>query len=201
TRVLARGFRVDDVFTIARKVRERSQVPLAVMVSYSIVYRYGGERFVTNAQAAGIDGAVLPDLGVADGKDLLDLAAGRDFKTVLLVAPTTEPEREREIIEHATGFVYCISVVGITGARDRLPAELAGHVKRLRTLTDKPICVGFGVSKPEHVRTVSEIADGVIVGSAIVKQIARHADDRAKMLAELSRFVTDLTAPLRAGRP
>jgi len=198
TRVLATGFHVDDTFEVARRVRGKSDVPLLTMVSYSIVYRYGIKKFVTNAVAAGVDGAIIPDLSVADGKELLDFAAARDFKTVLLVAPTTEPEREADVIEHATGFVYCISVVGITGARDELPIELADHVARLKTLTDKPICVGFGVSKPTHVKTVAAIADGVIVGSAIVKLIAKHADDRAKMLAELSAFVTDLTAPLRS---
>ena len=158
TGVLSRGFRVTETFDIARRVRERSDVPLLAMVSYSIVYRYGCERFVTEAQAAGIDGAIIPDLTVADGGETLALAAGRDFATVMLVAPTTEPDRERAIVGKSTGFVYCVSVVGITGARDELPAELADHVKRLRTATDKPICVGFGVSKPEHVKLVARIA-------------------------------------------
>lgn len=197
TRVLSRGFRIAETFEVARRVRERSDVPLLAMVSYSIVHRYGAERFVTEAQASGIDGAVVPDITVEDGREFLDLAAERDFATVMLVAPTTEPDRERTIVSRSTGFVYCISVMGITGARDSLPTELADHVKRLKAETDKPICVGFGVSRAEHVKTVAEIADGVIVGSAIVKLIAKHADDRAKMIEELSRIVAELTAPLR----
>lgn len=198
TGVLSRGFRIAETFDIARGIRAKSDVPLLAMVSYSIVYRYGCERFITEAQAAGIDGAIIPDLTVADGADVLALAAERDFATVMLVAPTTEPGRERAIVEKSTGFVYCISVVGITGARDELPAELADHVKRLRTLTDKPICVGFGVSKPEHVKTVAGVANGVIVGSAIVKLIAGHADDPKTLIEALRRFVTELTAPLHA---
>lgn len=197
TRVLARGFRVADTFSIARRIREKSEVPLLTMASYSLVHRYGCERYVAEAQAAGIDGAIVPDLTVADGGELLELAASQDFATVLLVAPTTGCEREHAIVEKSTGFVYCISVLGITGARDELPADLRDHVKRLKRQTSKPVCVGFGVSRPEHVKTVAEIADGVIVGSAIVKLIAKHADDRARLIDELSRFVTDLTAPLR----
>lgn len=197
TSVLSSGFRMRDAFEVARRVREQSEIPLLAMVSYSIVYRYGCERFITEAMAAGIDGAIIPDLTVEDGEEILDLAVSRDFATVQLVAPTTDPTRERAIIERSTGFVYCISLIGITGARDQLPKEFSDHVRRLKEETGKPVCVGFGVSKPEHVKLVAQIADGVIVGSAIVKLIAKHADDRAKLIDELKRFVTDLTAPLR----
>jgi tryptophan synthase alpha chain len=197
TRVLERGFRVADTWEIVRRIRRRSQLPLLTMVSYSLVYRYGAERYVSEAQAAGLDGAIIPDLGVEEGKDLLDLAAARDFATVLLVAPTTDPVRERAIVERSTGFIYCISVVGITGVRATLPPELREHVTRLKKLTTKPVCVGFGVSRSEHVKTVAALADGVIVGSAIVKLIAQHAADRAKLIDQLSRFTSDLTAPLR----
>jgi tryptophan synthase alpha chain len=197
TRVLARGWRIVDTFAAARRIRERSQVPLLTMASYSLVYRYGPERYVRDAQAAGIDGAIIPDLGTAEGAGLLAEARARDFKTVLLVAPTTECERERAIVRESTGFVYCISVVGITGERAGLPPELAGHVARLKKLTATPVCVGFGVSTPEHVRTVAAIADGVIVGSALVKLMAQNASDRAKMLAEVTRFGRELTGPLR----
>ena len=207
TRVLSRGWRIADTFAVARRVRETSQVPLLTMASYSLVYRYGPERYVRDALAAGIDGAIVPDLGAvgsasaeatADkGEAFLAEAKRRDFKTVLLVAPTTEPAREKEIVGKSTGFVYCISVVGITGAREGLPPDLAAHVVRLKKLTDKPVCVGFGVSKPEHVKTVAAVADGVIVGSAIVKIVTQHGADRAKLLAEVSRFASDMTAPLR----
>ena len=196
-RVLARGWRIDDTFAVAKRVRERSQVPLLAMVSYSLVFRYGAERFVREAQAAGIDGAIVPDVGIEEGEAFLSDAARKDFKIVLLVAPTTEPERERRIVERSTGFVYCVSVVGITGERRGLPPELEDHVARLKALTTKPVCVGFGVSTPEDVKTVAAIADGVIVGSAIVKLMAQHAADRAKLVSEVTRFASELTAPLR----
>jgi tryptophan synthase alpha chain len=231
SRVLARGFRVADTWEIVRRIRLRSQLPLLTMVSYSLVYRYGAERYVSEALAAGVDGAVIPDLGVEEGKDFLDQAAASHFATVLLVAPTTDPVRERAIVQRSTGFLYCISVVGITGERATLPPQLRDHVERLKKLTTKPVCVGFGVSTPEHVKIVASVADGVIVGSAIVKLISSHSApkkgsrtlftsaykrpngqtephgkkridsfspaDRAKLLADLSRFVRELTAPLR----
>jgi tryptophan synthase alpha chain len=198
TRVLSRGFRVADTWKIVRRIREKSRVPLLTMVSYSLVYRYGVERYLDEAQSAGVDGAIIPDLTVAEGAGVLDLAAQRGFSTVLLVAPTTAPERERAIIERSTGFVYCVSVVGITGERASLPPELKAHVAHIKSLTTRPVCVGFGVSTPAHVKIVAEAADGVIVGSAIVKLIAKFSSDRKKLLAEVSRFVSELTAPLRS---
>jgi len=197
TRALASGFRLADTFEIARRVRERSDVSLLAMISYSLVYRYGVERFVTEAQAAGIDGAIVPDLTVTDGTEFLDFASSRDFATALLVAPTTETDRERAIVERSTGFVYCISLVGITGARDALPEALTHHIARLREMTEKPICVGFGISRPEHVAHVATLADGAIVGSALVKRIAAGAADRAGMLEDVRVFTKEMTAPLR----
>ncbi len=199
TRVLSRGWRLADTFAVAKRIRERSQTPLLTMVSYSLVFRYGPERYLRDAMAAGIDGAIIPDIDVEGGESFLAEAAKRDFKTVLLVAPTTEPERERRIVELSTGFVYCISVVGITGARTELPPELSAHVARIKKLTTQPVCVGFGVSTPDHVKTVAAIADGVIVGSALVKIIAEHSGGaaRKKLGSDVSRFASELTAPLR----
>jgi tryptophan synthase alpha chain len=197
SRVLARGFHISETFDMAREIRRRSQVPLLAMVSYSIIFRHGAEKFVDGCVDAGIDGAIVPDLTVEEGGAFLEYALTRDFKTVMLVAPTTEAGRERRIVAASTGFIYCVSVVGITGERKALPADVQDHIARLRKLTDKPICVGFGVSMPEHVRMLAGAADGIIVGSAIVRFIAEHSADRAKLLGELSRFVKDLTAPLR----
>jgi tryptophan synthase alpha chain len=197
TRTLSHGFRLEDTFRIAEAVRKRSSVPLLAMVSYSLVYRRGATRFIEEAARSGIDGAIIPDLTVEDGEDVLKTAAAHDFATVLLAAPTTDPERERAIVSRSTGFVYCISLVGITGERETLGPELRGHVARLKKLTTKPVCVGFGISRPEHVRTVAQIADGVIVGSALVRLIAKHSHDRKKLLSEVARFASELSAPLR----
>ena len=126
------------------------------------------------------------------------LAADRDFKLILLVTPTTSPERAEKVVRACGGFVYVVSVVGITGERDRLPAQLRDQIARLRRMTDLPLCVGFGVSKPEHVRELKELADGVIVGSALVKRLEAAAapDGRARALAEVRKLVADLSGAL-----
>src|SRR5262249_33563879 len=144
------------------------QTPLAAMASYTLIFKQGPAAFIDRAIAAGLSGAVVPDLPVEEADDLAKLAADRDFKLILLVTPTTSPHRAERIVKACGGFVYVVSVVGITGERDRLPAALREQLARLRTMTDLPLCVGFGVSRPEHVRELREIADGVIVGTALV---------------------------------
>src|SRR5207248_3445410 len=136
--------------------------------------------FIDAAKAAGLSGAVVPDLPVEEAEELSKLAADRDFKLVLLVTPTTSPERAEKVVRACGGFVYVVSVVGITGERDRLPAGLREQVARLRTMTDLPLCVGFGVSKPEHVRELKGLADGVIVGTALVKKLEAAGTDRTR---------------------
>jgi tryptophan synthase alpha chain len=170
TRALDRGLHLDDVFACARKVADASPgVPLVGMVSFSLVHRRGPERFVRQALAAGFSGAIVPDLPVEEAGPLAELCAGHDFKLVLLVTPTTTPERARRIVRASTGFVYCVSVAGITGERAALPAELLEQLRLLRGETGLPLCVGFGISRPEHVRLLRGHADGVIVGSAFVR--------------------------------
>src|SRR5205085_10364085 len=128
--------------------------------------------------------------------ELSKLAAERDFKMILLVTPTTSPQRAERVVRACSGFVYVVSVVGITGARERLPVGLRELLARLRTMTDLPLCVGFGVSKPEPVRDLKEIADGVIVGSALVKKLEAAGRDRAAALAEVRELVKGLSGAL-----
>src|SRR5262249_53825701 len=143
---------------------------LVGMVSYSIIHRRGAAVFIDQAKAAGMCGAIVPDLPVDESAPLAELAARRDFKIVLLVTPTTPRERAVEIACCSTGFLYFVSVTGITGVRDDLPPGLVDQVRWLRGQTDLPICIGFGISRPEHVRRLRDVADGVIVGSALVRQ-------------------------------
>ena len=171
TRALGRGLKLADVFaaTASAAARPGWNTPMLAMASYSLVFKRGPAAFIDAAKAAGLSGAVVPDLPVEEAEDLSKLAADRDFKLVLLVTPTTSPARAEKVVRACGGFVYVVSVVGITGERDRLPVQLSEMISRLRTMTDLPLCVGFGVSRPEHVRELKELADGVIVGSALVK--------------------------------
>ncbi|MBM3983184.1 MAG: tryptophan synthase subunit alpha [Planctomycetes bacterium] len=194
TRALAKQVKVAEVFATLRE--SGTTAPLVAMASYSLMHRAGPAAFIDAARAAGVSGAVVPDLPVEETEELSKLARDRDFKLVLLVTPTTSPARAEKIVRACGGFVYVVSVVGITGARAALPAALREQLARLRTMTDLPLCVGFGVSKPEHVRELRDIADGVIVGSAVVKKLETAASDRARALADVCGLVRELRAAL-----
>jgi tryptophan synthase alpha chain len=175
SRTLSRGLRLDDVFDLVRLSRTRTDVPLAGMVSYSLVFRRGLTRFVGEAAQSGLDGLIVPDLPVEEAEPLAKACREADLAAVSLVAPTTTPQRRQRIAEQATGFIYCVSVVGTTGAREGLPEGLIASLADLRRLTDKPLAVGFGISRPEQAAALAPHADGVIVGSAIVRLIAESA--------------------------
>jgi tryptophan synthase alpha chain len=198
TRALDKHLKLADVFSALRDVSSRPDwnTPLVAMASYSLMYRKGPVQFIDAAKAAGVSGAVVPDLPVEEADELSKLARERDFKLVLLVTPTTSPQRAEKVVKACGGFVYVVSVVGITGAREALPMALRDQLARLRTMTDLPLCVGFGVSKPEHARELKDIADGVIVGSAVVKKLEAAATDRAKALADVTQLVKELRAAL-----
>jgi tryptophan synthase alpha chain len=172
TRALDRGLHLDGVFASCRQIADQSrQVPLVAMTSFSLVHRRGPERFVRQAIESGLSGAIVPDLPVEEADPFAEVCKRHDFKLVLLVTPTTSPARARRIVRTSTGFVYCVSVTGITGERAAIPPELLDQLRSLRAETDLPLCVGFGISKPEHVAMLREHADGVIVGSAVVRQL------------------------------
>jgi tryptophan synthase alpha chain len=181
TRALDRGVRIDDIFAALPK---SPAVPLVAMVSYSLVHHRGPAKFVAQAKQAGISGAIVPDLPVDEAAELARIAADADFKLVLLVTPTTPRERARRIAQLSSGFLYCVSVVGITGERRALPPELTEQLRWLRTQTELPLCVGFGISQPEHVRALRDFADGVIVGSALVRRLEQIGPRPAEAVVE-----------------
>ena len=198
TRALRNKLRMADLFAAVKAVTTSPgwATPLVGMASYSLIYRKGPEAFLDAAAAAGLSGAVVPDLPAEEADELAKRCRDRDFKLILLVTPTTDPKRMAKVVTACGGFVYVVSVVGITGARAAASDVVRPVTERLRTLTDLPLCVGFGVSKPEHVRDLKDIADGVIVGSAVVKKLEAAATDRAKALADVCQLVKELRAAL-----
>ena len=190
TLALAKKLKVEQVFETVASVRNRLTVPLSAMVSYSIVFRYGVPRFVAAAKRAGFDGLILPDLPPPEAQRVCDTVRAGGLETTLLVAPTTTPQRRREIAELSSGFVYYLSVSGITGERDRLPDDLVANVRQLRKITDRPICVGFGISRPEHVAQLQGEADGAIVGSAYVKRMKPRLSEGPDALAHVAENYT-----------
>jgi tryptophan synthase alpha chain len=198
TAALAKKVRITDVFATIASVRDQLSIPLIAMVSYSIVFRYNLERFLKEAKTAGFDGLILPDLPPPEAQNVTDKVRAAGLDTILLIAPTTAPERRAEVARLCSGFVYYLSVAGITGERDKLPADLQANLRQLRTITRTPVCVGFGVSKPQHVAQLSGLADGAIVGSAIVRRMQQHAQEGpAGIAAAVERYCRELISPVR----
>jgi tryptophan synthase alpha chain len=200
TRALNAKLKLADLFETLKQTSTQPgwRTPLAAMGSYTLIYKRGAAAFIRQAKAAGLSGAVLPDLPVEEAEEFAKVAADHDFKPILLVTPTTSPARAEKVVKACGGFVYVVSIVGITGERDRLPSSLRDMLTRLRAMTDLPLCVGFGVSKPAHVTELREIADGVIVGTAMVRKLeqAGQPGQRETALAELRATVAELVAAL-----
>jgi len=199
TRALDAGATVQGAFSAVRELRRELDAPICAMLSFSVVHRIGPDAFMKRAAEAGIDGAIVPDLPVEEADDVIRAAEANGLNMVFLVAPTTTEQRLRLIVEHGKGFIYCVSVAGVTGTRDRLPDELVGRVRHLRDVTNLPIAVGFGISKPEQVRQVVSVADGAIVGSALVKAIEAACASNRDPVKAAGDCVEHLAAPTKEG--
>jgi tryptophan synthase alpha chain len=195
TRALDNGMTIEALFATVKRAAAKVRMPILAMASYSIIFRRGIDRFVADAKAAGLAGFVVPDLPVEESDELDAACRSAGLALVRLVTPTTPPDRAEAIARRSTGFLYCVSVAGVTGARTDLPAGLIDRVKWLRTKTDVPILVGFGISTPEQAKAVAAVADGVIVGSALVRHLAEAG---SKPREELVRGVEDYVGKLAA---
>ncbi|GMV82155.1 MAG: tryptophan synthase alpha chain [Planctomycetota bacterium] len=195
-RALDRGFKVAQVFELAKKLRANGvTIPLVCMVSHSLVFKRGTGSFFRSAREAGYDGMIVPDLPAGYEGDATVQAHAHGLEHIFLCAPTTTPERRAQICAKSGGFIYYISVAGITGARDALPPDLEANVKDLKSRTKTPVCVGFGIGKSAQAAAVSKLADGVIVGSALVKLAAElHASGQSReaVVAEVGAQVEAL---------
>jgi tryptophan synthase alpha chain len=205
TRALANGLHVADIFSgIASLANEKNIPPLVAMVSYAIVFRNGADQFFNKAKSAGFSGLIIPDLPGDEAGEIATLARSNELDLIQLVAPTTPVDRAERILKAASGFVYCISVAGTTGVREALPEELQAQLRDLRKKTDLPLAVGFGISRPDQVATLRGLADGVIVGSAVVRQLEKVATDGSKAqslksaIERAGNFAAEMVAAVRA---
>jgi tryptophan synthase alpha chain len=197
TRALDKKIKVAQILAAIQGVASTLKMPMVTMVSYAIVHRHGLERFVDEAQQSGFAGAIVPDLLVEEAGPLSAICRREDFSLIQLVTPTTPRNRAIRIANSSTGFLYYVSVTGITGERTELPPDLVDSVSWLRTQTKLPICIGFGISQPEHVRLLSPVADGLIVGSALVRRMAEAGTKpRAEVLRSIGDLVTSLMAAM-----
>jgi tryptophan synthase alpha chain len=190
-RALRAGTSVIKVLEIARKIRETSQIPILLFTYLNPVLRYGLEKLAVDAKAAGIDGCLLIDLSVEEAEGYMGAMRAAGLDTVFLAAPTSTDARLKLVAKYSTGFVYLVSRTGVTGERAALSDALAPLIERTRAVTALPLAAGFGISTPEQAGLVAKMADGVVVGSAIVRLIEKNAED-----SELEAFVHSLREKL-----
>lgn len=192
-RALSAGASARGVIENVRSIRKQSDVPIVLMTYYNPVHKYGLAKFANDAAHAGVDGVILTDLPVEEGRNWKTTADAAGLATIQLVAPTSTKERIALGAKMASGFIYCVSRTGVTGARNDIPAELETLVKMIKQASDLPVAVGFGISTPEHVKRVTSFADGAVVGSALVNAIATSASscDAVERAGELVRSLKD----------
>ena len=195
TRALERGTTLEAILNSIRKVSSKDSTPLVSMVSYGIVRRVGLACYAEQAKQAGFAGIIIPDLPVEEAREMADACQSLDLSLIQLIAPTTTEDRALEIARTSSGFIYFVSVTGITGARQQLPDDISDRISWLKQHTDLPICVGFGVSQPEQAAMLAEVADGIIVGSAIVRMLAEDKS-RDEILANVASFVRSMVAAM-----
>jgi tryptophan synthase alpha chain len=194
-RALAAGTTPDTVFLIVRELRAYSDVPIVFLTYYNIVYRRGIERFYREARDAGVDGILIADMPVEESDEIVDIAIRYGIDPIFLVTQTTSDERMAAIVHRARGYLYLVSVLGVTGARERVSDEALALLHRVRRRTTLPLALGFGISTPEHVKTCADAgADGVIVGSAIVSIVEKNLIDTPAMERELKKYVSRMKA-------
>jgi tryptophan synthase alpha chain len=197
-RALAAGVTLPRVLELVREMRGEVSAPLVFLTYYNPILAFGLKAFCRTSVEAGIDGVIVADLPPEESGPLRAEAVAAGLDLIHLVAPTSTPERMRRIARASEGFVYMVSLTGVTGERAVLAPELTQQLRALRAITTKPVCVGFGIGTPEQAALVGQLADGVIVGSAIVRLVEQHGAS-AELLTRVGDFIAGLKAPLRAG--
>lgn len=189
-RALASGTHLSGVFGLVKRARKRTEIPIILMLYYNLVLKYGEEKFAKDAAKAGVDGVIIPDLPPDEASGMMAAAKANGLDVVFLLAPTSSDERIRLVERSTGGFIYYVSMTGVTGKQGALDAGIQAQLGKIRRQSGKPVCVGFGISNPEQAARVAAWADGVIVGSAIVR-VMESASGR-KMLDGVGRFVRGL---------
>jgi tryptophan synthase alpha chain len=196
-RALKAGATLPGLLDTVREIRRKSEIPLVLFSYLNPLLKYGFDRLARDASGVGVDGALLTDLSVEEAAEPVRRLREHGLDTVFLAAPTSSERRLRLVAQHSSGFIYLVSRTGVTGQRKSLSEAAAPLARRMRDLTILPLAIGFGISTPEHVAETAQIADGVVVGSAIVNFISMNAQS-ATLAEELEIFTRHLTAPLRA---
>jgi len=187
------GMNIQKALEFIKKVKQYKDIPIGLLMYYNLIYQYGIEKFFTDFHAAGVNSVLVADLCIDDADEIAPLAESAGLDTVFMATPNTSAERMKLIASKTTGFIYTVSLLGVTGSRENLSDTVEGLVKKLKGLTDVPVCVGFGISKPQHAADVAAAgADGIIIGSKVVSMIEENLNDKDKMLTEIANFLTQV---------
>lgn len=190
SKAIKRGATASAVIKLTARIRKKTQIPIIFMTSYNIPDAYGLEKFVKESKNAGADGFIIPDLPPEESHRLMLLTRSSKLDLVFLLSPNSSPERIKEVAKASTGFIYLMSITGITGIRKSFSSSVSRMISKIRKVTKKPIAVGFGISSPEQAKKAAAISDGVIVGSAIVKEAANSIISAAALVRRLKKAIS-----------
>jgi tryptophan synthase alpha chain len=192
-RALDAGMNVEKAKDFIKKIKSYRDIPIGLLMYYNLVYQYGIEKFFADFANAGVNSVLVADLNIDDDDEVYAPAQAAGLDTVFMVTPNTETQRAKKIAEKCTGFIYAVSLLGVTGGREKLSDMVKPLINRLKSFTDVPVCVGFGVSKPQHAAELAEAgADGVIIGSRVVKIIEDNLNDKKSIPAKIVQFIKEI---------
>ena len=192
---LESGATLHKILQLVRRLRKKTEIPIVLFSAYNPFIAFNQENLLREASSAGVDGILVPDLPPEEADELISLCDKKNLSHIFLVAPTTTPERTKTIVDKSSGFIYYISTRGVTGARKDLDKGILSHIRDLKKMTEKPVAVGFGISSPEHVRKLKKHTDGIIVGSALIRQIEK-GKNRKERIQNACKFTRSLAAEM-----
>ncbi len=196
-RAMKNGMTVAKALEFIARVKQYKDIPIGLLMYYNLIYQYGIEKFFTDFHKAGVNSILIADLSIDDADEITGPAQKASLDTVFMATPNTDIERMKTIASKTTGFIYAVSLLGVTGSREKLSEDVRSLIARLKSLTQVPVCVGFGISKPEHAAAVASAgADGVIIGSRIIKIIEDNLGNKEKLLTEIKKFIEEIKAAL-----
>ena len=196
-RALNNGMTVQKALDFITQVKQYKDIPIGLLMYYNLIYQYGVQKFFNDFHKAGVNSVLIADLSIDDADEIAEPAEKAGLDTVFMVTPNTDEQRMKLIASRTTGFIYTVSLLGVTGGRDQLSDTVEDMVAKLKKLTDVPVCVGFGISKPAHAAAVAAAgANGVIIGSKIVKIIEENLNDVPKLKTQLEKFLKDVKSAI-----
>jgi tryptophan synthase alpha chain len=196
-RALRNNVNIPKILSLVKRLREKTSIPIILMGYYNPIYSYGVVNFIKHVKASGVDGVIIPDLIPEEAEDIVSISRQYDLSTIFLVSPTSSLKRIRRISSQSTGFIYYVSLTGVTGTRQSISAGIKKNIQRIKAVSKKPVCIGFGVSTPEQAGLLSSYSDGVIVGSAIIKIIEKHIGNNAMAIKGAVSFVKRMKKGLK----